>query len=258
MTTAGCATLPPSPEQAAAHNCASLYVLPIDLFGRPETGWAIYAPRLGLTLGATASADTPSFAEAAARWRRTHGLGGGGVVDEALLLAVKQQWQQARPFVRLRAAGVCPEPPPDTDLVALAPEDSADNRPMRLRPDALAAYRRMVADARASEPALAQTPDLLRIFSAYRSPERDAARCAAEANCQGTVRAACSAHRTGLAVDLVLEAAPGFAADDTANANRLAMVRGAAYRWLLAQAPRYGFVNYAFEPWHWEWTGAPP
>jgi zinc D-Ala-D-Ala carboxypeptidase len=21
---------------------------------------------------------------------------------------------------------------------------------------------------------------------------------------------------------------------------------------------RFGFVNYPFEPWHWEWTGEPP
>ena len=28
-----------------------------------------------------------------------------------------------------------------------------------------------------------------------------------------------------------------------------------AYRWLVRYAARFGFVNYAFEPWHWEWVG---
>ena len=67
-----------------------------------------------------------------------------------------------------------------------------------------------------------------------------------------------SAHRTGLALDLVLDTAPGDRVDDSSDPNRLAMERGYAYRWLLANAARYGFVNYAFEPWHWEWTGEPP
>ena len=36
------------------------------------------------------------------------------------------------------------------------------------------------------------------------------------------------------------------------------MVAAPAYRWLVANADRFGFVNYPFEPWHWEWTGEPP
>jgi LAS superfamily LD-carboxypeptidase LdcB len=45
--------------------------------------------------------------------------------------------------------------------------------------------------------------------------------------------------------------------DSTADANRLAMSKTPAYRWLVLNAPRYGFLNYAFEPWHWEWVGEP-
>jgi LAS superfamily LD-carboxypeptidase LdcB len=36
------------------------------------------------------------------------------------------------------------------------------------------------------------------------------------------------------------------------------MAKGVAYRWLVSNARRYGFINYAFEPWHWEWTGEKP
>jgi LAS superfamily LD-carboxypeptidase LdcB len=36
------------------------------------------------------------------------------------------------------------------------------------------------------------------------------------------------------------------------------MINGLAFRWLVANAYRHGFVNYAFEPWHWEWTGEAP
>ncbi len=252
-----CASPSPSGLQGA-RNAAGLQSLPIDLFGRPETGWAVYAPRVAQTLGVTAEVDTPAFTAAVLRWRRTHGLTGPGEVDAALLQAMKQGWQAERPFVRMRAVGVCPAPPPPRALDDLALEESYGRRPLLADRGALDAYRRMVRAAREQEPALAARPERLQIFSAYRSPERDAARCATERNCQGVVRAACSAHRTGQALDLVLDTAPGYGVDSSADVNRLAMVQGPAYLWLLANARRYGFVNYAFEPWHWEWTGDPP
>ena len=70
-------------------------------------------------------------------------------------------------------------------------------------------------------------------------------------------RASCSPHRTGLAMDLFLGAAPGFRPDSSADPNRLYMSRTPEYRWLVANAGRFGFVNYPFEPWHWELRGAP-
>jgi LAS superfamily LD-carboxypeptidase LdcB len=95
------------------------------------------------------------------------------------------------------------------------------------------------------------------LFSAFRDPAQDTARCASQNNCQGIVRARCSAHRTGLAMDIYLGTAPGFKPSSTDDANRLFISRGPAYRWLAANAGRFGFVNYPFEPWHWEWTGEP-
>ena len=244
--------------QAAAQNAASLYSAPENVFGRPETGWAVYAPRVGLTTGTSAVSDTPAFARAVASWQGAHGLKAQGEVDAQTLQAMKDQWQAARPFVALRARGVCPAPPVAGALATLRPDESLAGRPLRLRRRALRAYRRMIRFARRTQPELRAQPELLRVFSAYRSPERDATRCASEGNCQGVVRAACSAHRTGLALDVVLDAAPGFAVDSSADANRLSMARGLAYRWLLAEGQRFGFVNYGFEPWHWEWTGERP
>ena len=57
---------------------------------------------------------------------------------------------------------------------------------------------------------------------------------------------------------MVLGAAPGFTVDSSADANRLYQTRTPAYRWLVNNAGRFGFVNYPFEPWHWEWTGESP
>jgi hypothetical protein len=95
------------------------------------------------------------------------------------------------------------------------------------------------------------------IYSGFRSPDADAQRCARDNNCQGLIRTICSAHRTGLAMDVFIDAAPGFGPDSSADANRLVMSRSPLYRWMVVNAPRFGFVNYVYEPWHWEWTGEP-
>jgi hypothetical protein len=112
----------------------------------------------------------------------------------------------------------------------------------------------MVAAARAEVPEVAANPELLQIFSGFRDPEADAARCAQSGNCDGLRRAVCSPHRTGTAVDLYVGQAPGLGVDNTSPASRLHMTRGATYRWLVKNAERFGFIPYAYEPWHWEWA----
>jgi zinc D-Ala-D-Ala carboxypeptidase len=115
----------------------------------------------------------------------------------------------------------------------------------------------MVAAARAEVPELAEDLEALDVFSGFRSPAYDAARCAREGNCGGVTRAKCSPHRTGYTFDLVVGSAPGQAVDSSDDANRLHMTKTSAYRWLVDNGRRFGFVNYVFEPWHWEYRGAP-
>jgi LAS superfamily LD-carboxypeptidase LdcB len=59
-------------------------------------------------------------------------------------------------------------------------------------------------------------------------------------------------------MDVYLGAAPGFVPESSADANRLFQSRTTLYRWMVRHAARFGFVNYPFEPWHWEWTGEAP
>jgi D-alanyl-D-alanine carboxypeptidase len=247
---------PPTWNEVASREASGLYALDLTPFERPEHGWAIYAAAASQELGLPCPPTTPAFALALAGWQTDHGLLGTGVMDAATFDGLRLAWQGRRPFLALRARDVCPDPPPETALELAAPEETA-GKPVMLRKGALIAYRRMVAQAKLALPEMAADPELLRIVSAFRSPAYDAERCAREGNCDGVVRAQCSAHRTGLAMDLMLGAAPGFAVDSSDDANRLFQVRGAAYRWLVANAARFGFVNYAFEPWHWEWVGEP-
>lgn len=253
VTAGGCAV---GPAGAAAANAASLPTLAFAPFGRPEAGWAIYEPLAAKEIGSTCPADSPTFAAALAAWQRAHRLPGSGVMDAATFAAMRGAWQARRPFVAASRL-VCPAPPPIASLARATPAESYGAKVILLRPRALSAWRAMVAAARAASPPIAADRRLLTIFSAFRDPAYDAARCAAEGNCQGIVRAACSAHRTGLAMDLYLGAAPGFGPDSSADPNRLFIARSGAYRWLVLNAARFGFVNYPFEPWHWEWTGQP-
>jgi LAS superfamily LD-carboxypeptidase LdcB len=242
-------------QDTAAKNASSLTTLVFAPFGRPETGWVVYAPRIAEEIRTDCGPDTPRFAHALARWRTRHRLGHTGVLDDATFEVMKTAWQARRPFVMERKAGVCPDAPELMALEAAGPEESDGGKIILLRPAALAALRRMTADARAEVPEASADPERLMLFSGFRAPADDAARCEAQGNCNGLVRAQCSSHRTGLAMDLVLGAAPGFDVDSSADANRLWQTETPTYRWLVKNARRYGFVNYVFEPWHWEWVG---
>jgi D-alanyl-D-alanine carboxypeptidase len=246
----------PAFTAAAAQNAQSLNTAAWSVFHRPESGWAIYAPLVAHELGVECAPNAEGFAAALSAWQRPHRLPPSGVMDAATLRALADAWQSRRPFVAASAHGVCPDPPPV--LVFAAVGEGYGGKPVQLRPGPLAAYRRMVAAARRDDSVIAANPQLLTIFSGYRDPAADAARCVVQANCDSIVRATCSAHRTGLAMDVYLGAAAGYPPDSSADANRLYQSRSAAYHWMVAHAAEFGFVNYPFEPWHWEWTGEAP
>jgi hypothetical protein len=243
------------PQAAAAANAASLWALQWSPFGRAETGWAIYEPLIANDIGSACPAASPGFAAALARWQAANALVPTGVLDPATFPRLRVLWQSRRPFVQT-SRRACPASPDEASLATAAPAESYGGKRVLLRPGALNAYRRMIAAARAQH--IAAAGGLLTIFSGYRSPSSDAARCVREGNCQGVTRATCSAHRTGLAMDLFLGSAPGHPPDSSDDVNRLAISRSPAYRWLVRNGRRFGFVNYPFEPWHWEWTGEPP
>lgn len=248
----------PTFAEAARANAASLATMPLDAFGRPEVGWEIYAPLVAREIGSACGPGTPGFAQAFSTWQQRTGKPADGVVTAPGLQEMKAAWQAQRPVTAVRARGVCPEPPAEAELETGQPGEGYGGKVVQLRPGAFAAYRAMAAAARRENPEIAADPRNLTIFSAFRSPAYDAARCASDQNCNGVTRATCSPHRTGLALDLYVGQAPGFGPDSSADPNRLAQSRSASYRWLVANARRFGFVNYPFEPWHWEWIGEAP
>lgn len=243
------------PAEAAMANAASLETLEFAPFRRPETGWAVYAPRVAAEIGTRCGSATPGFGAALARWQSRHSLPPTGIIDIESFVTMNGLWTAARPFVAQAGSGDCPLPPPPDVLATARENESYGGKTIQLRADALAAYRRMVAAARRQVKGMHAGDQWLRIFSGYRDPDADALRCVEDGNCLGVVRAQCSAHRTGLAMDMDVGAAPEFRPDSSDDANRRFMVQTPVYRWLVRNAARFGFVNYVFEPWHWEWRG---
>ena len=241
----------------ALANGISVHSLEWTPFGATEWGWETYVPLIQQELGTGCAPDSPAFARALAGFQALHALPVTGWFDSTTFQVFRGLWQERRPFIMARVREEpCPEPPPLNQLGYLvAEEEHADRLTRLLRRDVLDAYRRMVAAARAEVPEIAADPELLQIFSGFRDPEADAARCAQQGNCDGLRRAVCSPHRTGAAVDLYVGHIVGLGVDDTSPASRLHMARGPAYRWLVANAGRFGFTPYVYEPWHWEWTG---
>lgn len=239
---------------AARINAETMKTRPGAPMGRQEIGWEIYAPLAAQEAGTTCTGDTPAFAAALSAWQKAHRLPATGTMEPDTLEAMRLIWHGRRPFVGATRKGQCPAAPPEASLADAALSEGYSGKPIRLRPAALAAWRRMVAAARAQSPSIAADPRLLTIFSGFRGPAEEAARCT-DGGCSTPARATCSAHRTGLAVDMYLGEAPGFRPESSADPNRLHISRTAAYRWLVQNGAQFGFAPYAFEPWHWEWTG---
>ncbi|MEQ1755793.1 MAG: D-alanyl-D-alanine carboxypeptidase family protein [Micropepsaceae bacterium] len=244
----------PKFKTTASRNAQTLASAPLAPFGRPEQGWQVYAPQMAATIGTGCAPDTNRFAASLATWQARNQLPPTGAVDAPTLATLKQRWQKARPFIAAFEPGRCPPAASDEQLAKIKPAEGWLGKEGKLDARALSSLRRMVAAARAADPRIAIDRHMLTIVSSFRSPEYDAARCAG-GRCNGIAKARCSAHRTGTAVDLYVGAAPGHGPVDSSNDNRLYLSRTPAYRWLVANARRFGFVNYVFEPWHWEWVG---
>ncbi len=243
-------------SDAASANSITLYAMEWSPFGSRETGWESYVPLIQNEIGSGCDPTSQGFAERLAAFQQQHGLVANGQFDNATFGVFRGIWQERRPFVMARVRGECPAPPPLSELGYLTIGEEHAERLTRLaRKDVLEAYRAMVAAARAEVPEIAANPELMQIFSSFRDPEADAARCARERNCDGVRRAVCSPHRTGTALDIYVGNLQGYGVDSTNWHSRRYMSETATYRWMVKNAHRFGFVPYVFEPWHWEWTG---
>ena len=248
---------PASLQPAAADNAVSVASRDWAPWGRAERGWETYRPLIAQEIGTACGPDSPGFADALSRWQLTHKLPADGMLTAQTFEILRVLWLRRRPFVQAFSKGVCPAAADPAVLAWMDKAEGYSGKPNQLRPDVLAAYRAMLAAARQDVAEVAQNRQLLTVFSGYRAPAQDEARCDRDSGCGTIIRVRCSAHRTGTVIDINLGAAPGSRPDSSEDFNRLYQSRTTGYRCMVANAGRFGFVPYPFEPWHWEWAGLP-
>ena len=139
-------------------------------------------------------------------------------------------------------------PPKPADIVTVT---GYGGRRIQLHRLAAAAWRALVSTARSDGIA----DPLLLIVSGYRNPATQERlwqralvkyRSAQEAR-KWVAPPGGSAHQTGRAIDFYLGGR-----NSSANVGRLRTLP--AYKWLTANAQRFGFYPYTREPWHWEYN----
>jgi hypothetical protein len=241
---------------AAARNTLLKYELSWAFGGKQQRGWYLYTPLISRMLETSGEAAGDNFAAALSRWQKGSGLQPSGVLDGDTLYRMVGAWQGARLKHKAHAR-------PEELLLAPASDFYDPSRPDALRHverETYAAYKRMLAAA-ASDPSLglkltaagelAPEERFLKIISAHRSPEYQARLRAQSPNSGRAGLAVNSPHFTGRALDLYVGGEPV----ETRDSNRALQVQTPAYRWLVANAERFGFRPYYYEPWHWEYVG---
>lgn len=240
---------------AAAANEASRMTLSWPFGGKLQRGWEIYVPLVSHTIGTDEEPGSLDFAAALSEWQDEKGLLANGLMNDATMKTFVSHWQSQR----LGKAST-----PAADALISAPikdfwDQGRDPNMLQLERVTYVAYKRMLAEAAKDlGTKLRFTPDgelapgekFLRIVSAYRSPEYQAALRKREPNVGRAALAKNSPHFTGQALDIYVGGEPVT----TKDANRLIQVQTPAYKWLVKNANRFGFYNYFYEPWHWEYV----
>jgi D-alanyl-D-alanine carboxypeptidase len=239
-----------------AGNLRSKGSLQWNFAGKVQTGWEIYIPLIARTIETDASVDSAEFARAVNTWQTRSGLPTSGMIDAATLEALVTFWQSQRRYSKEEAQDDRLISAPITDFY----DPTRDAELLKLEASAYAAYKQMVAAAakdlskhlvltRTGE--LAPGEKMFRIVSAFRSREyQEELRRRSPGSGRGAL-AKFSAHSTGQALDIYVGGEPV----STRDANRAVQINTPAYRWLVKNARRFGFVPYFYEPWHWEYVG---
>lgn len=239
---------------AAAANASSLNRLAWPFGGKSQTGWAIYVPLIAHTLGAEPDPISAEFASNLSYWQEEKGLPATGMIDAATMQSFAGYWQSQR---------LGKNAPANRELLT-APisefwDAGRDPNMLQLERATFAAYKRMIAAAAkglgkelrfTASGELAPGEKFLRIVSAYRSHEYQAALRKREPNAGRVALAKNSPHFTGHALDVYVGGEPVT----TRDTNRLIQVQTPAYRWLVKNASKFGFYPYFYEPWHWEYV----
>ncbi|HEX4947478.1 MAG TPA: D-alanyl-D-alanine carboxypeptidase family protein [Blastocatellia bacterium] len=242
--------------EARLENVALQESLQWTFGGKPQRGWQLYWPLIAHCVGFEGHPDNPAhedFAAALLRWQQSVHLPASGILDEDAWMKMVEHWQTRRSKDR--------RIPHAEKLVTVSATEFYDpERPAELRQverETYAAYQRMVRAAAQdldlmteTDGSLAASEQYLKIISAFRSPEYQQKLRVQSPHSGRAGLAVNSPHFTGRALDLYVGGEPV----STKDANRKLQTNTKAYRWLVKNAGKFGFIPYFYEPWHWEYN----
>ncbi|HEV8484940.1 MAG TPA: D-alanyl-D-alanine carboxypeptidase family protein [Blastocatellia bacterium] len=237
----------PAFDHAASMNEVLKSELTWSFGGKSQRGWYLYSPLISSMIGAEDQPASPRFALKLSSWQGTNGLQQSGVLDE-------KTWSQM--VTALQASRLRDLTAPADDRLVTAPisdfyDPTRAEELRRVERRTYEAYRRMIKAAAADQSLmLAPGEKYLKIISAFRSQEyQDQLR--RQSPTAGRAGLAINSHHlTGRALDLYVGGEPV----STKDQNRAIQIKTPAYRWLVKNAPRFGFQPYFYEPWHWEYV----
>ena len=222
-------------------------------FGKKrQTGWYIYVPLIQHTIKTDTASESNEFALALSVWQKENRLAPNGVLDEDTLMALIKFWQSRR-IPKLYEA--------DEKLLFNAPiadffDSTREVNLLNVERETYKAYKKMIAaaakdlDLKIKNGNLTGSDNFLKIISAHRSRAYQEQLRKKEPNAGRAQLAFTSPHFTGRALDIYVGGEPVM----TKDANRAIQIETKAYQWLVKNAERFGFYNYFYEPWHWEYV----
>ncbi len=237
----------------AARSNAKLKMSLSWTFGKKgQTGWYLFVPLIRHTIKTENAPESNEFALALSLWQKENRLAPNGILDEDSLMALIKFWQSRR-IPKLYEA--------DEKLLFNAPiadffDPTRDVNLLNLDKETYAAYRKMIAAAakdlnlKIENGNLTGSDNFLKIISAHRSRAYQEQLRKKEPNAGRAQLAFTSPHFTGRALDIYVGGEPVT----TKDANRAIQIETEAYKWLVKNAERFGFYNYFYEPWHWEYV----
>lgn len=243
-------------EEAATRNAQLQTNLEWTFGGKTQRGWNIYVPLVAILIGADADNPASSFAAQLSLWQKSSDMKPTGILDGVTWSRMVSTFQSRR-----LSRGTYATP---SQLITIPTSDCYDpTRAEELRkaePETFAAYRRLIAAATADRSLglklapngqLASSEQFLKIISAFRSREYQDQLRRQSPNSGRAGLAINSPHASGRALDLYVGGEPV----NTKDENRALQTSTPVYRWLVANAGRFGFRPYFYEPWHWEYVG---
>jgi zinc D-Ala-D-Ala carboxypeptidase len=222
-------------------------------FGKKrQTGWYLYVPLIQHTIKTDNAPESGGFALALSVWQKKNRLAPSGVLDTETLLALIKYWQSRR-IPKLYEA--------NERLLYNAPvadfyDPTRKVNLLNLDKETYTAYKKMIAAAakdlnlRIEKGNLTGSDNFLKIISAHRSRAYQEQLRKKEPNAGRAQLAFTSPHFTGRALDIYVGGEPVT----TKDANRAIQIETKAYQWLVKNAEKFGFYNYFYEPWHWEYV----